>query len=103
MQKFGQANGVPYNGRCASSVCTIFEAYLINSLRFSEVLVSHFTSQVRLLFVKKRKTKIFGFKNATEEEIRKFLTFIIRQIATKIFGKIILKPLYFRKDSSSLG
>ena len=36
-----------------------------------------------------------------KKEIRKFLTFIIRQIATKIFGKIIFKPLYFRKDSSS--
>ena len=54
-----------------------------------------------LLFVEKRKTKIVGFKNATEEEIRKFLTFIIRQIATKIFGKMIFKPLYFRKGSSS--
>ena len=63
--------------------CTIFEAYLINSLRFPDVQVSHFTSQVRL---------IFGFKNVMERGIRKCLTFVIRQISSKIFGKIILKP-----------
>ena len=34
-----------------------------------------------------------------EKEIKKFLTFVILQIASKIFGKIILKPLYFREDS----
>ena len=63
--------------------CTIFEAYLINSLRFPDVQVSHFTSQVRLFF---------GFKNVMERGIRKCLTFVIRQISSKIFGKIILKP-----------
>ena len=74
--------------------CTIFEAYLINSLRFSDVYFLHFTSQVRLFFVEKRKPKIFGLKNAMKREIKKFLTFVmIRQIASKIFGKIILKPL----------
>ena len=72
--------------------CTTFEAYLINSLRFPEVQVSHFTSQVRLFFVEKRKPKIFGFKNVMERGIRKCLTFVIRQISSKIFGKIILKP-----------
>ena len=70
----------------------------INSLKFDFHLS---LPKLGLLFVEKRKTKIVGFKNATEEEIRKFLTFIIRQIATKIFGKMIFKPLYFRKDSSS--
>ena len=34
------------------------------------------------------------------EESEKSL-FRIRHIASKIFGKIILKALYFRKDSSS--
>ena len=29
-----------------------------------------------------------------ERGIRKFLTFVIRYIASKIFGKIILKPMY---------
>ena len=29
------------------------------------------------------------------------LTFVKRKIASKIFGKIILKPLQFQKDSSS--
>ena len=28
-----------------------------------------------------------------ERGIRKFVTFVVRYIATKIFGKIILKPL----------
>ena len=56
------------------------------------VQVSHFTSQVRLFFVEKRKPKIFGFKNVMERGIRKCLTFVIRQISSKIFGKIIVKP-----------
>ena len=72
--------------------CTIFEAYLINSLRFPEVQVLHFASQVRLFFVEKRKPKIFGFKNVMERAISKCLTFVIRQILSKIFGRIILKP-----------
>ena len=50
--------------------CTIFEAYVINSLRFPEVQVLHCTSQVRLFFVEKRKPKIFGFKNITKRGIR---------------------------------
>ena len=62
--------------------CTIFEAYLINSLRFPEVQVLHFTSQVRLFFVEKRKPKIFGFKNVMERGIRKCLNFVIRQISS---------------------
>ena len=68
--------------------------FLLNSLRFSEVYVSHFTPQVRLfstfyeseyffiplsitfwnpkifLFLKK-KSKIFGFKNVMERGIKK--------------------------------
>ena len=62
--------------------CTIFEAYLINSLRFPEVQVWHFTSQVRLFFVEKRKPKIFGFKNGIGRRIRKCLNFVIRQISS---------------------
>ena len=50
---------------------------------------SHFTAQVRLFFVQKRKPKIPVFKNVTEKGIREMLTFVIRQIASKIFGKII--------------
>ena len=34
------------------------------------------------------------------EGIRKNLTFVKRSIASKLFGKITLKPLYFRKASS---
>ena len=38
---------------------------------------SHFTPQVRLLFVEKRTPKIFGFKNVLKREIRKILSFVI--------------------------
>ena len=49
--------------------------------------------QARLFFVEKRKPKIFGRKNVMKGGIRKCLTtLVIRQIASKIFGKIILKP-----------
>ena len=48
---------------------------------------------VRLIFRRKKKPKIFGFKNTVEKGIRKILTFVKRSIAYKIFGKIILKPL----------
>ena len=41
---------------------TIFEAHLINSLRFQRFNFSHFTLQVRLFFLVKRKSKIFGFR-----------------------------------------
>ena len=54
---------------------------------------SYFTPQVKLFFVVKRKPKIFGFKNAMERGIRKILTFVKLKITSKIFGKIILKPL----------
>ena len=37
-----------------------------------------------------------------EREIRKCLTFVIRQIASKIFGKIILKPGNFEKTQVHL-
>ena len=67
--------------------CLVFEAYLINSLRFSNF---HFISQA--IFRKKRKPKIFGLKNAMERGIRKCFYFVIRQIACKSRGKIILKP-----------
>ena len=74
-----------------------FEACLINSLRFSEA--SFFT--FHFVFSQKRKPKIFGFKNVIKRGIRKILTFIKGSIASKIFDKITLKPLYFRKASSS--
>ena len=44
-------------------------------------------------FVQKWKPKLFGSKNVMERGISKILT-------SKIFGKIILKPLY-RRDPSS--
>ena len=76
--------------------CKIFEVHLKNSLRFSH-LFSHFTSQVRLNFVGKRKPKIIRFKNVMERGIRKCLTFVKQQIASKFFGKILLKPLVILK------
>ena len=55
--------------------CTIFEAYLRNSLRFSKVKFFHFTPQVKSFFNRERniKPKIFGTKNGVQ---RKILTFV---------------------------
>ena len=39
------------------------------------------------------KTLNFRIKNVMERGIRKILTIVIRYIAPKIFGKILLKPL----------
>ena len=44
-------------------------------------------------FVEKREPKIFGFRNVMALRIRKCVPFVIRQISSKIFGKITLKPL----------
>ena len=60
-------------------------------LKFPEVSFSHFTSQVRLVFVEKREYKMFGTKNVMERGMIKCLTFVIRQISSKIFGKITSK------------
>ena len=45
------------------------------------------------IFRRKEEPKIFGFKNLMERGIRKCLTSVIRQISSKMFGKIIIKPL----------
>ena len=39
---------------------------------------SHFTPQVRLFFVEKRKPKIFGLRNGMKRGINKIFTFAIR-------------------------
>ena len=39
---------------------------------------SHFTPQARLLFERKRKPKIFGFKNVMERGIKNVFTFVMR-------------------------
>ena len=51
-----------------------------NFLKFN-LAISHFTRQVRLFFIKKkkRKPKIFGFKNMMERGIRKILSFVMHQ------------------------
>ena len=57
-------------------------------------------------FVEKRKPKIFGLKNAMEREIleiRKCLSLVILEIASKIFGKIIVSPYNFEKTQVPLG
>ena len=75
---------------------TIFDAHLINSLRFSKVNLHSPLSRLGYFSysVEKRKTEIFWFQNIMEGGIRKFFTFVLRYIASKIFGKIILpKPL----------
>ena len=69
-------------------LCTIFEAYLIIFLRFSEV--KFFTLHSPGLERKKnRKHKIYGFKNVMERGIKKILTFEIRLIASKIYVREI--------------
>ena len=60
-------------------------------------LFSHFTSQVRMFFVEERKPNIFGFKNAMERGIKKCLTFVIRQIASKIFRGNNIQALVISK------
>ena len=47
--------------------CTIFEAYLTNSLRFLKFNFYRFTPLVRLFFVRKREPKIFWFKKCDGE------------------------------------
>ena len=58
--------------------CTIFEAQLINSLRFSEVEFFTFHSPGYPIFRRKEERKIVGFKNVMERGIRKILSFVIR-------------------------
>ena len=48
---------------------------------------------VRVFFVEKSKFKIFGSKTVIRRGFRKIVTFVICQIAFKIFQKITLKPL----------
>ena len=51
-----------------------------NFLKFN-LAISHFTRQVRLFFIKKkRKPKIFGFKNMMERGIRKILSFVMHPV-----------------------
>ena len=52
-------------------------------------------------FRRKRKPNIFGFKNVMEREKSKIITFVKRSITSKLFGKITLLPLKFRKASNS--
>ena len=101
-------SGAPNEGFCKISVrrstncpefptpfhsCTIFEAYLINSLRFSEhgFNVWHFTPrprQIKLFFAEKENLKFSDSKMRWKEESEKFSLLL----SSKIFGKIILKP-----------
>ena len=59
---------------------------------------SHFTPQVRLLFVERRTPKIFGFKNVLKREIRKILSFVIYvKMHLKFSGKQYWSPWNFEK------
>ena len=73
--------------------CTVFYAYVINSLRFSEELIFHISLPRLLFFIKKGNLKFFRFKNVMERGIRKVLSFVIGEIASEVFGKIKLNPL----------
>ena len=54
---------------------------------------SHFSPQVKLFFVEKGKPTTFGFENAIMERGIKKSYFLYTLKASKIFGKITLKPL----------
>ena len=55
---------------------------------------SHFTPRLGYFSQEKlRKLKIIGFKNMMERGNQIIFTFVMRQISSKIFGKIILNPL----------
>ena len=60
---------------------------LKNSRRPFPMNFAHFTSQVGIFFVDERKTKILGLEDVMERGIIKFLTFVIRQVSSIIFGK----------------
>ena len=66
---------------------TIFKAYLINSPRLSEILFFTFYFPSKAVFRRKKEPKLFGFKNVVARGIRKFLTWVIRQISSKISEK----------------
>ena len=66
---------------------TIFEAYVINSLRFSEVHFSHFTPQVRLLFVEKGSLKFSESKNAMQKGTEKLSLSENFELLLKCSGK----------------
>ena len=53
-------------------LCKIFDAYLTNSLRFSEKYFSHFTAQVRIFFLQNRKPKFSDSRMWWREESEKF-------------------------------
>ena len=71
------------------SFTIIFEACLINYLRFSVKFINFHISLLRLGYFSywKRRPKIFGFENVMERGIRKFLTFVICLIASDIFRR----------------
>ena len=82
--------------RCPFHSSTIFKAYVIKLIPydFLKFTFLHFSPQVKLSFLggRKRKPKIFGFENVTDRGIRKVVTFEKLHMASKIVGKIILKP-----------
>ena len=82
-----------YLGKTKKFQMTVAFMYNFRSLS-DKFLRFPFLFKVRLFFVEERKPKTFGFKNAMESGIRKYLTFVIGQIASKIFGEIILKPSF---------
>ena len=51
------------------------------------------TTNGKGIFRRKKQPKIFGSKTVIRRGFRKILTFVICQIAFKIFQKITLKPL----------
>ena len=61
--------------------------FTYNSPRFSEILFFTFYFPSQAIFRRKKEPKLFGFKNVVARGIRKFLSFVIRQISSKISEK----------------
>ena len=61
---------------------------------FWSLILSHFTSQGRPFFLGKKETQNFRIQKCDgESRNQKMSHFVIRHIASDIFGKVILKPL----------
>ena len=70
---------------------TIFEAYLKNSLQFSEVIFSHFGPHFWLIFVEKGNLLFLDSKIWWSEKSEQFA--LSCSIASTLFDKITLRPL----------
>ena len=55
-----------------------------------------------LFYVEKENPKFFSIQNCDGQRNQKILTFVKLYIASKLFGKVILKPFKFEKTQVAL-